>query len=92
MGKGRPGIPYYERHCDSEGETKEERRHEDDGGEGRSGYLTMSAMAMARVRPVRSAAMRMMAGKGRPGIPYYEGHGDGEGETGEKRRHEDDGR
>ncbi len=51
----------------------------------------MSAMAMARVRPVRSAAMRMMAGRGRSGIPYNERHGDGEGETGEERRHEDDG-
>ncbi len=36
--------------------------------------------------------MRMMAGRGRPGIPYNERHGDGEGETGEERRHEDDGR
>jgi hypothetical protein len=62
--------------------------------EGRGGkeYLTMSAMAIARVRPVRSAAMRMLAGRGRPGIPYYERHGDGEGETGEERSHEDDGR
>jgi hypothetical protein len=51
----------------------------------------MSAMAMARVRPVRSAAMRMMAGRGRSEIPYHERHGDGEGETGEERRHEDDG-
>ncbi len=45
----------------------------------------MSAMVIARVRPVWSAAMRMMAGRGRPGIPYYECHGDGEGETGEER-------
>jgi hypothetical protein len=51
----------------------------------------MSAMAMARVRPVRSAAMRMMAGRGRSGIPYCKRHGDGEGETGEERGHEDDG-
>ncbi len=51
----------------------------------------MSAMAMARVRPVRSAAMRMMAGRGRPGIPYNECHGDGEGEPGEEHCHEDDG-
>jgi hypothetical protein len=35
--------------------------------------------------------MRMMARRGRPGIPYYEGHADGEGETGEERCHEDDG-
>ncbi len=35
--------------------------------------------------------MRMMAGRGRSGIPYYERHGDGKGETGEERRHEDDG-
>jgi hypothetical protein len=48
-------------------------------------------MAMARVSPVRSAAMRMMAGRGTPGIPYYEGHGDGKGEPVEERRHEDDG-
>ncbi len=46
---------------------------------------------IAMIRPVRCAAMRMMAGRGRPGIPYYECHGDGEGETGEERRHEDDG-
>ncbi len=46
---------------------------------------------MARVSPVRSAAMRMMAGRGTPGIPYYEGHGDGKGEPVEERRHEDDG-
>ncbi len=35
-GRGRPGkagIPYYKRHGDSESETGEERRHEDDGGE-----------------------------------------------------------
>ncbi len=51
----------------------------------------MSAMAMARAIPVRSVAMRMMAGRGRSGISYYERHGDGEGETGEERRHEDDG-
>jgi hypothetical protein len=51
----------------------------------------MSAMAIARVRPVRRAAMRMMAGRGRSGIPYYECHGDSEGETGKERRHEDDG-
>ncbi len=51
----------------------------------------MSAMAIARVRPVKSAAKRMMVGRGRPGIPYYECHGDSEGETGEERRHEDDG-
>ncbi len=51
----------------------------------------MSAMAMARVSPLRSAAMRMMAGRGRSGIPNYECHGDGEGETGEERCHEDDG-
>jgi hypothetical protein len=43
------------------------------------------------VRPVRSAAMRMMAGWGTPGIPYYECHGDSKGETGEDHRHEDDG-
>ncbi len=30
----------------------------------------MIAMAIARVRPVRSSTMRMMAGRGRPGIPY----------------------
>ena len=41
----------------------------------------MSAMAIARVRPVRRAAMRMMAGRGRSGIPYYECHGNGKGET-----------
>jgi hypothetical protein len=35
--------------------------------------------------------MRIMAGRGRSGIPYNERHGDGEGETGEERRHEDDG-
>ncbi len=52
----------------------------------------MRAMAIARVRPMRSAAMRMMAGRGRPGIPYYEGHDNSEGETGEERHHEDDGR
>jgi hypothetical protein len=52
----------------------------------------MRAMTIARVRPVRSATMRMMAGRGRPEIPYYEGHGDNEGETGEERRLEDDGR
>ncbi len=51
----------------------------------------MSAMAMGRVSLVRSADMRMMARRGRPGIPYYVGHGDGEGETGEERCHEDDG-
>jgi hypothetical protein len=62
-GRGRPGIPYYERV-----RTGEERRHEDDGGEGEAmqEYLTMSAMGKARVRPVRSTAMRMMAGRGRP--------------------------
>ncbi len=38
----------------------------------------MSAMAIARVRLGRSAAMRIMAGRGRPGIPYYECHGDRE--------------
>ena len=46
---------------------------------------------MAMIIPVRSVAVRMMAGRGRPEIPYYERHGDGEGETGEERRHEDDG-
>jgi hypothetical protein len=51
----------------------------------------MSAMAIARAGPVMSAAMRMMAGRGRPGIPYYKCHGDSEGETGKERRHEDDG-
>jgi hypothetical protein len=32
-----------------------------------------------------------MAWRGRPGITYYECHGDGEGEPGEERCHEDDG-
>jgi hypothetical protein len=52
----------------------------------------MSAMAMGRVRPVRSIAMKMMAGRGRPGLPYHEGHGDSKSETNEECRHEDDGR
>jgi hypothetical protein len=52
----------------------------------------MRAMAITRVRLVRSAALRMMAGRGRPEIPYYECHDDGKGETGEERCHEDDGR
>ncbi len=51
----------------------------------------MSAMAIARVRPVRRAAMRMMAGRGRSGIPYYECHDDSEGGSSDERRHEDDG-
>jgi hypothetical protein len=51
----------------------------------------IGALTIARVRPVRIATMRMMAGRGRPGIPYYECHGDSEGETGEERRQEDDG-
>jgi hypothetical protein len=51
----------------------------------------MSAMAIARVRPVRSSTMRMMAGRGRPGIPYYDCHGDSEGETSEELHHENDG-
>jgi hypothetical protein len=51
----------------------------------------MSAMAMARVGPVMSTAMRMMAGRGRLGIPHYECHGDSEGETGEELHHENDG-
>jgi hypothetical protein len=51
----------------------------------------MSAMTIARVGAVMSAAMRMMAERGRPGIPYYECHGDSEGETGKERRHEDNG-
>ncbi len=50
-----------------------------------------SLRTMVMVRPVRSAAMRMMAGWGTPGIPYYECHGDSKGETGEDHRHEDDG-
>jgi hypothetical protein len=48
-------------------------------------------MAIARVILVRSVAMRMMAGRGRSGIPNFECHSDGEGETGEERCHEDDG-
>ncbi len=68
-----------------------------------NGYLRAVKMAMemalcgrglrtiAMIRPVRSVAVRMMGGRGRPGIPYYECHGDGEGETGEERCHEDDG-
>ncbi len=51
----------------------------------------MSAMAIARVRPVRSSTMRMVAGRGTPGIPYHECHGNSEGETGEELHHENDG-